>query len=317
MNAIVSTTDWVSTHRSLIDEALLTVCRQPAGWPESLSAAVGDAVTAGGKRIRPLLTLMACEASGRSAGDAMPAAVAVELIHTYSLIHDDLPAMDDDDLRRGQPTTHVVHGEATAILAGDALQPLAFAQLALIDDMEVSRRCVAELAAAAGGAGLVGGQIDDLLTERLDPDSMSATQSKEWVDAIHRRKTGALIVASARMGAICGRADDATLAAITDYAAAVGLLFQIVDDTLDETATAAQMGKRTGKDSGRGKWGYPGLLARLASGSPDRGGAANGTTLATRAAQTVHADAVAAAGLLGSAGKRLQWLADFVLERTH
>ncbi len=302
--------DWLADARGRIDAALAGVCSAPR-WPDVLAAAVTDAVTAPGKRVRPILTLMACEAAGGLINDAMPAAIAVELIHAYSLIHDDLPAMDDDDLRRGRPTTHVQFGEATAILAGDALQPLAFAQLAEIEDLLISRRCVRELAAAAGGAGLVGGQADDLATETIDPDSMSPAQSKARVDSIHRRKTGAMIVAAARMGAICGRADDATLAAVTKYSRSLGLLFQIIDDYLDETATAEQMGKRTGKDSGRGKWGYPALLARMA------GDGGNGTLLAIQSARSVHAKAIDAAGLLGNRGDRLKWLADFVLERNH
>lgn len=214
-----------------------------------------------GKRLRPMLVLLAATACGGSVDAALPAACALEMIHTYSLIHDDLPAMDDDDLRRGRPTCHKQFDEATAILAGDGLLTLAFEVVARdVVPAQVAVACARELGHAAGAAGMVGGQMDDLLQER------SAGGTLEVLEHIHRRKTGALFQAAVRMGALIALAHTDPeshrpwLAAFDEYAAGLGLAFQIADDLLDVEGHADQTGKRVGKDAGRGKLTYPGLL---------------------------------------------------------
>src|SRR5690349_18744305 len=210
---------------------------------------------AGGKRIRPVLALATARAVGAPTEEVLPVAAAIELIHTYSLIHDDLPAMDDDDLRRGRPTCHVRFDEATAILAGDALQTLAFQTIAQDDELSPQTRIalISELARAAGTPeGMVAGQA-------LDMEAEARQVNGAELEEIHRLKTGALIAGAARCGAIIGAADEHELAAITRYAAHLGLLFQITDDLLDVTATAADLGKTPGKDVQSRKATYPAL----------------------------------------------------------
>jgi geranylgeranyl diphosphate synthase type II len=223
--------------------------------PPRLAEAMRYSVQAGGKRLRPALCLMAAEACGADPAEAIAPAVAVELVHTYSLIHDDLPAMDDDDLRRGRPTCHKAFDEATAILAGDGLLTLAFELIARhTRPPEAALACVRALAEGAGPAGMVGGQMADLEAEgRDDP-------TPEALEAIHRRKTGALLRASLRMGAHVARAPEPSVAALDTYGHAVGLAFQIVDDLLDVEGDEVKLGKRVQKDSNLGKWTYPALL---------------------------------------------------------
>ena len=221
--------------------------------PANLEEAVLYAVLSPGKRIRPLLVLRSCEALGGELGKAYPAAAAIEMIHAFSLIHDDLPALDNDDLRRGRPTVHVRFGEAMAVLAGDYLNSVAFAALAAGYPGEVGGRLCSELSGAA--TAMIAGQVYDTLGGF--PENLSA---KEKLDLIHRNKTGALIRCSCRMGAICAGADALQLEQLTKYAEAVGLMFQVVDDVLDETQSAEQMGKRTHKDAEAGKLTYPGLF---------------------------------------------------------
>ena len=266
-----------------------------AACPPRLAEAMRYSVMAGGKRTRPVLALMAAEACGAEPGVALPAACALELIHTYSLVHDDLPSMDDDDLRRGRPTCHKAFDEATAVLAGDALLTLAFEVVAThVRPAEAAARCVAALAEAAGPAGMVGGQMADLLAEgRTDGTA-------EALEAIHRRKTGALLRASLKLGALSAGADEATLRALDEYGQGVGLAFQIVDDLLDVQGDEAKLGKRVGKDSSLGKWTYPGFLG--IDGSRER-------------ARRVADDAVAALAPLGDRGARLRALALDLLER--
>jgi geranylgeranyl diphosphate synthase type II len=220
------------------------------------------AVFSGGKRLRPVLALAACEAFGGSIEDVLAPAAALELIHTYSLVHDDLPAMDDDDLRRGRPTAHKAFGEAEAILAGDALLTLAFEVLATLPpgDALAARRAdaVAVVARRAGCFGMVGGQLADLEAERTPP----AQAPLEW---IHRHKTGALISASVELGVLHAGANPADRAAMARYGDAVGLAFQITDDVLDRTASASALGKTPGKDEKSGKATYPALLGLDAS----------------------------------------------------
>lgn len=296
--------DYMDARRPAVEAALQAACEDRPGVPERLAAAIRYAVLAPGKRLRPMLTIMAAEACGGDMESAMPSAVAVEMIHAYSLIHDDLPAMDDDDLRRGRPTTHIEFDEATAILAGDALQSMAFAHLhQSTSDTTKSAALIGTLATAAGPAGLVGGQADDLDAEKYTVEDFGgAAAALKHLEAIHHRKTGALFTACAAMGAISAGADTNAVSALTDYAKAFGLAFQITDDLLDCTSTDEQLGKRTGKDDGRGKLTYPGLMGL------DRARA--------HAESTIHM-AHESLQLFGSSAQRLRKLADFVLERTN
>ena len=236
-----------------LDAALTAPFKQ--GEAVRLGEAVRYSLEAGGKRVRPILCLLAAEAVGGSADEALPGALALEFVHTYSLIHDDLPAMDDDDLRRGRPTNHKVFGEGHAILAGDALLTEAFGVLAAADLDPVRRaRALVLLAEAAGWRGMAGGQALDLEGETLEHYDL------DHLRLIHRLKTGALLRASLEIGAVLGGAAPAEQAALRAYGAAIGLAFQIQDDILDATATEAALGKRAGKDAGRGKITYPSLL---------------------------------------------------------
>lgn len=245
-----------------VDETLDSLLPPPTGPAATVLEAMRYAVTAGGKRLRPILAMAACEACGGAIEEVIEPAAAVELIHTYSLIHDDLPAMDDDDLRRGRPTVHRAFGEAEAVLAGDALQALAFEILATrphgADRASRRNEAVRVLADRAGVAGMVGGQMADLEAERTPVDA----DGLEW---IHRRKTGALLAASAELGAIHAGATDAARSALAEYGRALGLAFQIADDILDCTATAEDLGKTPGKDLEAGKATYPALYGLDAS----------------------------------------------------
>ena len=212
--------------------------------PESLREAMRYSLLAGGKRLRPILCLAACELAGGDAELAMPTAVALEMIHTMSLIHDDLPAMDDDDLRRGRPTNHKVYGEAVAILAGDALLTRAFEMVSLRSPGVPPDRLlkvVGELSLVAGAPGLVGGQVVDLESEGKDVDL-------DTLEYIHLHKTGALLSACVITGATIGGADAALISALRVYARGIGLAFQIIDDILDITASSEVLGKTAGKD---------------------------------------------------------------------
>ena len=226
----------------------------------TLGEAMAYSLKAGGKRIRPVLCMLAAESVGAQALDALSCAIALEYVHTYSLIHDDLPAMDDDDLRRGKPTCHVVYGEGQAILAGDGLLTEAFTLLASDETLPPSRRVDAlrVLGEAAGWQGMAGGQSLDLegelVTRRGQPVDLAQLQ------VIHRLKTGALLRASLEMGAVAGSASREQRLALREAGEALGLAFQIRDDILDATSTAEEMGKRVGKDEGRGKITYPLLL---------------------------------------------------------
>lgn len=208
-------------------------------------------VMAGGKRIRPILCIASCEAVGGSAEAALLPGLAAEILHTYTLIHDDLPCMDDDDLRRGKPTCHVKFGEANALLAGDALLTLAFEWLAEANTPlpYVPTQLALELARAAGSQGVIGGQVEDLAAEGRPADA-------ELLDYIHRHKTAALLRAVVRMGGMCGGATPAQLDALTRYGDASGLAFQIADDILNATSTAEQLGKPVGSDQDRKKLTY-------------------------------------------------------------
>ena len=224
--------------------------------PESLREAMRYSLLAGGKRLRPILCLAACELAGGEAELAMPTAVALEMIHTMSLIHDDLPAMDDDDLRRGRPTNHKVYGEAVAILAGDALLTRAFEMVSLRSPGVPPDRLlkvVGELSLVAGAPGLVGGQVVDLESEGKDVDL-------DTLEYIHLHKTGALLSACVITGATIGGADEELISALRVYARGIGLAFQIIDDILDITASSEVLGKTAGKDLVADKTTYPKLL---------------------------------------------------------
>jgi geranylgeranyl diphosphate synthase type II len=216
--------------------------------PAKLHEAMRYSVFAGGKRLRPILCIASCEACGGTAEQAMRAACALELLHTYTLIHDDLPAMDDDTLRRGRPTCHIAFDEATAILAGDALLTLAFEVLVAIPNIGSS--LALELARAAGSRGVIGGQMEDIGAEGKPPDA-------NLVEYIHRNKTAALIRASCVMGGICAGADVQTLEKLARYGENAGLAFQLADDLLDESSTIEKLGKDIGSDKARGKMTWP------------------------------------------------------------
>jgi len=250
--------DYQKRCQQRVDGCLETLFVAPLPQLERLYQAMRYSVMNGGKRVRPLLVYAACEALNGDKASADGAACAVELIHAYSLVHDDLPAMDDDDLRRGQPTTHKAFDEACAILAGDGLQSLAYEAMAQAEhnpqDATLRLRMFAVLARAAGPAGMVGGQAIDLGSVGLKLD-------RDALELMHRHKTGALIEASVQLGALAsGHADADNLASLSQYARAIGLAFQVQDDILDVESDTATLGKHQGADIARDKPTYPALL---------------------------------------------------------
>jgi geranylgeranyl diphosphate synthase type II len=276
--------------------------------PARLAQAMRYSALSGGKRLRPVLCLMAAEACGGDSEAALAAACALEMVHTYSLIHDDLPAMDDDDLRRGRATCHRAFDEATAILAGDGLLALAFEVVArYVRPLPAALRCVAILAEAAGPAGMVAGQMADLQAQGKTTTqafgnhaALPTAVTLQQLEAIHRRKTGALLCAPLRMGAVIAGAADAIVEALDRYGKAVGLAFQIVDDLLDVQGDETKLGKRVGKDSDLGKWTYPRFLG--VEGSSNR-------------ARQLAGEAALALEPLGPRGDHLKSLALALLER--
>ena len=269
--------------------------------PPRLMEAISYSLLAGGKRLRPSLvlrTFRACTAGNwqletGNYSSALAAAAAIELIHTFSLVHDDLPCMDNDDLRRGRPTNHKVFGEAVALLAGDAMVTLAFELLGKAAQPALAGMLVAELAAASGPEGMIGGQI-------LDMEGEKASLSLPELQRLHRKKTGALLTAACRLGAIAAEAPQPTLATITQFGQHLGLAFQIVDDVLDVTSTPEQMGKATHKDAQKGKNTYPVLL---------------GLEKSRNEAQVQFQAALKSLDPLGDAAAALRTLARFVVER--
>lgn len=285
-------------YRKLVEEALEHYLPAATESPARLHEAMRYSVLAGGKKLRPVLAMATCEALGGAPNSVLPAACALELIHAYSLVHDDLPAMDDDALRRGRPTCHIAFDEATAILCGDALQSLAFQIAANAPALSAQQRLdmVAELARASGHAGMVGGQAIDLAAvgKKLDLPAL---------EHMHRRKTGALIEAATVLGAIAaGAASTAVLTAVRRYAAALGLAFQVKDDILDVEGETGTLGKQQGADAERNKPTYPALL---------------GLDAARAHLDALHQEACdALQGLPGNV-QALRGLADFVVRRQY
>jgi len=296
----------MKARRELVDARLGHILDEERECPTSLREAMRYSLLAPGKRLRPMLVLMAAEASGGNDRDALPAACAVEMIHTYSLIHDDLPAMDDDDLRRGLPTCHKKFGEAMAILAGDGLLTLAFQVLAQDCPPRTAAACCFELARGSGVAGMVGGQVEDLVWEGRIHQEPRPEHNLTALEHIHMLKTGALFRSCLRLGILCaqgerpGGADPHAANALDQYGRRFGLIFQITDDLIDVEGNAQNTGKRVQKDAARGKLTYPGLL-----------GVAESRQRATRLAQ----EAMDSLQPFGPAAAPLLALMKFVVER--
>jgi geranylgeranyl diphosphate synthase, type II len=288
---------WIRTRRALVEEALERVLPREDSSPPTVHRAMRYSVLAGGKRLRPLLVIAGAEAVGGAADGVLPTACALELIHTYSLIHDDLPAMDDDDYRRGRLTNHKVFGDAIAILAGDALLTLAFRLVAdnavLATDPRVLRDVVATIADAAGTEGMVGGQVVDI-------ESEGKTISAEMLDYIHIHKTAALIRASLVAGALLAGGRPPQLDAIRRAGDSLGLAFQIVDDILDVEGSLAELGKTAGSDERKKKVTYP---------------AHHGLEASRVRARALIDEAKGALAPLGAPAEPVRALADFVFTR--
>lgn len=299
--------EYLRSCQRLVDGRLEGFLRPEPGIPPSLLEAMRYSLLAPGKRLRPILVLMACEAAGGKDESGLPAAAAVEMVHTYSLIHDDLPAMDDDDLRRGRPTCHKQFGEALAILAGDALLTLAFQVLAEHYPPRTGAAACRELARGSGVAGMVGGQVEDLAWERGSVEGETRpAQNLEALENIHALKTGALFRASLRLGVLAAEGEKASgpdlevLESMDRFGRCFGLVFQITDDLLDVEGDARDTGKRVQKDAARGKLTYPGLL---------------GVKESRRRAQALSEEGLFALEPLRGAGQRLAALLKYVLKR--
>ena len=322
--------EYLDARRTEVEAALDACLPKPPRCPAVVAGAMRYSLMAGGKRLRPLLVLAGAEGAAQAAGTseaaardaAMPAACAIEMIHTYSLIHDDLPSMDDDDLRRGRPTSHVVYGEGMAILAGDGLQAEAFSLLAREPQglhpvlMARKLRVLALVAEAAGPSGMVGGQAIDLAAVNSHLKSASSVSSAAslggaassaapldatGLKAMHARKTGALIRASVLAGAVMGGADDRLVATLDVYGTEIGLAFQIVDDILDVEGAAATLGKTAGKDQAAGKPTYPAFF---------------GVEQSRAMAAECHARAKQALDQAGLLESRLDDIATWIVKRT-
>ena len=294
----METAEYLEARRLRVEEALDRLLPPETAEPVLIHRAMRYSVFGGGKRLRPVLVLAAAEAVGGTPEPLLPVAAALEMIHTYSLIHDDLPAMDDDDFRRGRPTSHRVFGEAVAILAGDALLTEAFGLLTgpeCVSRHDPKRLLTAmqEIAAAAGSRGMVGGQTLDILSEGKGVDAAH-------LESVHRHKTGALIRASLRAGALLAGAGEAQLRAITAYGEAVGLAFQIADDVLNVEGEAATIGKAVGSDAAKGKATYP---------------AVHGLEGAKARAAGLVAEAIRALEPLDARADPLRGIARFIVER--
>ena len=283
----------------LVDSALDRYLPGAETLPTRLHEAIRYSVFAGGKRIRPILMLAACEAVGGEIKNVLPAACAIEMVHSYSLIHDDLPAMDDDDLRRGNPTNHKVYGEATAILAGDGLLTEAFILLSNKDvwgdvSAEKSREAINIIARSSGSRGMVGGQVVDMEAEKAPVDLPT-------LEYIHTHKTGALILAAVDVGALLGGASLEQRRALCRYGEAAGLAFQVADDVLDIVADQSQLGKDVGSDQQRGKATYPALL---------------GLAGARQHADELRDRALAALDIFSASAQPLREIANYIIDRS-
>jgi geranylgeranyl diphosphate synthase type II len=290
--------DKLEAGRQLIDQALQGLLPREDAYPESIHRALRHSVFAGGKRLRPILCVEAARMI--SANGSLPQGVeslgaALEMLHTYSLVHDDLPALDDDDLRRGHPTCHVAFGEATAILAGDGLQTLAYEVLANLKCSADARvRIIAEIAKATGTVdGMIGGQVVDLESEHKKADAAV-------LEYIHRSKTGALITASVVTGGIFAGADATQVQKLRDFGRSIGLAFQIVDDVLDVTQSSEQLGKTAGKDTASDKATYPALF---------------GVDESLRRADALIAESMSALSAFGPRAQTMKELAEFLVSR--
>lgn len=294
----MNVTKYLEERRRLVDQALKKFLTTGGVFPRTIDKAMRYSLFSGGKRIRPILALASGEAVGGQSQRLLPFACALEMIHSYSLIHDDLPAMDDDDLRRGKPTNHVVFGEGMAILAGDGLLTEAFrvmAEGALQPGVNPSAalQAIREVAAGAGAAGMVGGQVADLESEQKKP-------TRALVEYIHTRKTGALLRAAVRAGALVGGATPGQFAQLDQYGAAIGLAFQVADDILDVEGGTEKTGKREGRDAELQKVTYP---------------AAVGMEKSKRKARELLAESLAALSSFGSSADPLRGIATFIVER--
>lgn len=286
---------YLDARRLMVEEALEVALPQQDGPETRVVEAMRYSLFAGGKRLRPILCLAASEAVGGDLKAAMPAGCALEMIHTYSLIHDDLPAMDDDDLRRGKPTNHKVFGEAIAILAGDGLLTEAFVLLSDYNSLLPERavQVIGVIAEAASYRGMVGGQVVDILSQNKRADL-------ETVQQMHSRKTAALIAAATESGALAGKGSEAQVAALARYGRAIGLAFQIADDILDIEGDTELLGKTTGADEARGKVTYP---------------AAVGLERSRQAANEMVNDALAALEGFDDRANPLRSLANYIITR--
>lgn len=277
--------------RGVVNDHLQTIIPSNPEIPESLVSAMKYSLNAGGKRLRPILVLLAYESLGRDPREILTPACALELIHTYSLIHDDLPCMDDDDLRRGKPTLHRIFPEAIAVLAGDALHALAFELLASTGDA----RIVQEVGSAIGISGMLGGQVADVKSE-------GKSITIEEMDYIHRKKTAALIEVSLKIGAMLANADEKTINIFSGYGFKIGLAFQIVDDILDVTGDQAKLGKEIGSDEKKLKATYPRII---------------GLDESRKRAFELVAEAKETISAIGPESAPFLHLADFILDREH
>jgi len=296
----MSLTEFLAEQQRLVDAALDRLTPPETALPETIHRAMRYSLFAGGKRIRPVLCLQAAAAVSGVPGENVPGAInaacSLEMIHTYSLIHDDLPALDNDDYRRGKLTCHKVYGDAMAILAGDSLFTLAIQTLAVIEGLPAARQVelIRELSFASGTVeGMIGGQVTDIEGERQTPTA-------ELLDQIHRAKTGALLRASVRMGGICAGADAEGVCALSDYGEHVGLAFQIVDDILDVEESSEALGKTAGKDAAQGKITFPAVY-----------GLEKSRAMASEQCAQAHA----ALRPFGDAALRLHEIADLIVHR--
>ena len=287
--------DYLKREREGIDLALDKYLPPENDYPSTIHKSMRYSVFAGGKRVRPILALAAAEAVKGNKEKVLPVACVFELVHTYSLIHDDLPAMDDDDLRRGSPTNHKVFGDAVAILAGDALLTLAFDILAtkVKSEEKILLQIIHEISKAAGSMGMVGGQVVDI-------ESQGKTVDFPVLEYIHIHKTGSLILSSVRAGALISSAGEKELIALTKYGEALGLAFQIADDVLDVEGVSEKMGKNKGSDKAKDKATYPALL---------------GLDESKKRAEELMSIALAAIDFLGDEAIPLQQIARYIINR--